>query len=725
MLRALVELAQRYAAALPGREVAPPTAADRLPDHLRRRHPPPAARHRCTRWPRFLHDHVGDLVSDVHLLPMFPWTSDDGFAVVDHRAVNPALGSWADVAELAAEHAVMFDFVANHTSSHSPWFLGWLAGDPAYAGFYVEQDPDFDESRVVRPRTTPLHHAFPRPDGTKAWAWTTFGEDQVDVDVRHPRTLLELTDVLLGYLVRGASAVRLDAIGFLWKESGTTCLHLPQTHAVIKLWRALVDQVAPGTRLLTETNVPHAENISYFGDGHDEAHLVYQFALPPLVLHSFVAGSTARLGDWAAGVGPGERHRDLVQLPGQPRRDRDARHRGDPRRPRARALVERTHAHGGRVSWASRPDGSRRVYELNLSYLDALCTVEEARDPAVLAAKALAAHSILFAFLGVPAVYYHSLVGSPPDLEGMVTSRINRRINRAVLDADRLVEELRDDPRRRAVFAGMRRLLDVRRQHEAFSPFGTQRVEQLDDRVFAVRRGEGTGDELLCVTNVTGETITLPTVVGVDVLSDRRRGAADPGAVGIRLGPAPVSLRVVAALDSFKGSLDSLAAGEAVRRGVLSADPSASVRVVAVADGGEGTLDALAAALPSTSVPVDHGRRRSADRSRRRTSCSRTAPPPSRPPAPSASDCSTPWTPRCHRTRRRPGWVSISRRRSPTRRGGCWWGSAAAPPPTAERGCCGPSVRTSRPTRRTRSGDSPRWTRPRCPTSPGSSSSAT
>ena len=233
---------------------------------------------------------------------MFPWTSDDGFAVVDHRAVNPALGTWDDVAELAADHAVMFDFVANHTSSSSAWFRGWLAGDPAYAGLlHRGRTPTSTPPRWCGRGPRPLFHPFPRPDGSTVWAWTTFGEDQVDVDVRTPRTLLELTDVLLGYLVRGASAVRLDAIGFLWKESGTTCLHLPQTHAVIKVWRALVDHVAPGARLLTETNVPHAENISYFGDGHDEAHLVYQFALPPLVLHSFVAGSTARLSEWAAG----------------------------------------------------------------------------------------------------------------------------------------------------------------------------------------------------------------------------------------------------------------------------------------------------------------------------------------------------------------------------------------------------------------------------------------
>jgi glycosidase len=525
--RRLVEMAEEYAERLSGRAVAAPTHATTClityGDGIRRRGEAPL--HTLA---TFLREHVGDVLSDVHLLPMFPWTSDDGFAVVDHRAVNPSLGGWDDVAELAADRAVMFDFVANHTSSHSPWFLGWLAGDPAYDGFYVEEDPDFDASLVVRPRTSPLFHPFERPDGSTVCAWTTFGADQVDVDVRHPGTLVELTDVLLGYLDRGASAVRLDAIGFLWKESGTTCLHLPQTHAVIKVWRALVEHVAPGARLLTETNVPHEENISYFGNGHDEAHLVYQFALPPLVLHSFVAGSTARLSAWAAGVGPvsdtatwfnflashdgiGMRATEGILDDGE-----------------REALMERTHSHGGRISWASRPDGTRQVYELNLSYLDALCTVEEAHEPAVLAAKALAAHSILFAFLGVPAVYYHSLVGSPPDLEGMVTSRINRRINRAVLDADRLVRELGDDPRRRAVFEGMRHLMDVRRRHEAFSPFGTQRVLRLDDRVFAVVRGEGTHDELVCLTNVTGEEVPLP-VRGTDVLTGHR---ADPLVLG-------------------------------------------------------------------------------------------------------------------------------------------------------------------------------------------------
>jgi len=224
--------------------------------------------------------------------------------VVYHRRIDAAVSSWDDVRELAEVHGLLFDFVANHVSASSPWFRRWLAGDPAADGAFVTADPQFDTSRVVRPRVTPLFHGYPRPSGDEVKVWTTFGPDQVDVDVRSPSVLVELTDVLLGYLANGASGVRLDAIGFLWKQSGTTCLHLPQTHAVVKLWRCLVDHLAPGTQLLTETNVPHVENVSYFGDGSDEAHMVYQFALPPLVLHSFVSGSTTRLSAWAKGIGP-------------------------------------------------------------------------------------------------------------------------------------------------------------------------------------------------------------------------------------------------------------------------------------------------------------------------------------------------------------------------------------------------------------------------------------
>ncbi|CUR60476.1 putative glucosyltransferase [metagenome] len=521
VLAQLLELAEAYRTRLDGRVVDALTQRSSFlityGDSIRRPGETPLHTLRG-----LLDDRVGELISDVHLLPMFPWTSDDGFAVVDHRLVNPDLGDWDDVADLAEHRSLMFDFVANHTSSSSPWFQGWLDDAPAFAGFYVERDLDFDVSNVVRPRTSALFHQYDKASGGSAWAWTTFGADQVDVDVRNPAVLLELTDVLLGYLARGASSLRLDAIGFLWKESGTTCLHLPQTHAVIKIWRALVDHVAPGAQLITETNVPHRDNISYFGDGHDEATMVYQFALPPLVLHSFVSGSTERLSTWAASIGPVSDTATWFNFL--------ASHDGVGLRPtegilddeQRQALVERTRAHGGEVSMAARADGGQSVYELNVSYLDALCSPEELLDEQVVVAKALAAHSILLSVLGVPAIYIHSLLGSHPDHAGMASTGIHRRINRAVLDADALLGELTTDARRSGVFAGILELLAHRRQQPGLSPYGSQEVLRLDDRVFAVRRGAATPDELVCVTNVTADTVVIEQVVGTDVLAGRR-----------------------------------------------------------------------------------------------------------------------------------------------------------------------------------------------------------
>lgn len=479
---------------------------------------------------RLLDEQVGDAISDVHLLPVYPWTSDDGFAVVDHRVLDPDLGTWQDVEDLATGRRVMLDLVANHLSASSPWFTRWLAGDPAYAGYFVERDHAFDASRVVRPRTTPLFHSYARPDGGVAEVWTTFGPDQVDVDLSEPRVLLDLTDVLLGYVARGARTVRLDAIGFLWKESGTTCLHLPQTHALIRVWRALLDHVAPGTLLLTETNVPHPENVSYLGDGTDEAHMVYQFALPPLVLDAFVSGRADVLARWAAGV-------DAVS-PTATWFNFLASHDGIGMRPseglltdEAReALVRRALAHGGRVSVATDAAGRERPYELNVGFLDALADPGAPDHDAQVVQRGLAAHSILLSLVGVPAIYYHSLLGSPHDVAGMQDSGIARRVNRGRLDADVLVAELApagaSPGRRAAIFGRIRHLLAVRSGQPAFDPFAPQRVEVLAGRALVVRRAAGTPDEVVAITNVSGEPVSLTGLSGTDLITGERRDDA-------------------------------------------------------------------------------------------------------------------------------------------------------------------------------------------------------
>jgi sucrose phosphorylase len=468
---------------------------------------------------RTLTAHIGDLITDVHLLPMFPSTSDDGFAVADYRNLDPRLGNWDDIAAMGHDYRLMFDFVANHVSASHPWLERALSGDPALADRFISFDVSFDPSRVVRPRTSPLFHDYPRPDGTVATLWTTFSADQVDLNVDSPTTLLELTDVLLGYLARGAASVRLDAIGFLAKRSGTTCMHLPQTHAVVKLWRLVTDTVRPGVQLVTETNVPHDENVSYFGDGHDEAHQVYQFALPPLVLHSFVSGTAAALSKWAATIEPVSTTATYLNFL--------ATHDGIGMRPaeglltasQQQALVERVLANGGLVSMKSNGDDTEQVYELNVNFLDALATATELDDAEVVAAKGLCAHAILLSLVGVPAIYYHSLFGSTGDPDAARSSGIPRRINRAHLDHGRLAEALTTDRRRHLMLDGLSQLIRTRRRHPAFSPFASQQVERLDDRVFAVRRGSG-AHAVLCLANVSNQTVELD-VAGVDIATSR------------------------------------------------------------------------------------------------------------------------------------------------------------------------------------------------------------
>lgn len=464
----------------------------------------------------FAERRLSDMVSDIHVLPMFPFTSDDGFSVTDYLTVRPDLGDWSDVSELERSFNVMFDFVANHMSKESAWFKAFLDGDPAFAHTFVEEDADFDCSKVTRPRTSPLFHAYNGKAGEKH-VWTTFSEDQVDLNYRDPETFLRLTGVLMEYLARGASAIRLDAIGFMWKESGTTCMSLPQVHEVIKAWHVLVDAVAPHTQIITETNVPHVENISYFGNGDDEAMMVYQFALPPLVLHSFVAGDAEKLIAWARDIAaPSQKatyfnflssHDGIGLRPTEGILSDEERHR----------LVDRTLENGGRVSLKSNPDGSQSVYELNINYLAALRSSEDSDE--LWLAKVRAAFSILLMMVGVPAFYYHMLVGSGNDVEAVERTGMARRINRQQLDVADLEQELDTDPIRSGVYACAHDLVVTRRSQDALDPYGEQRVlDTGDSRVFAVLRRSGDA-ALRCYVNVSPCQAAPSIEPGIDVLT--------------------------------------------------------------------------------------------------------------------------------------------------------------------------------------------------------------
>jgi len=492
----------------------------------------------------FCEQHLRGVMSGVHILPFYPFTSDDGFSVTDFFAVNPALGTWEDVRRVAASFDLMFDAVFNHMSAESDWFQKFLGDDPAYRDFFVCVEGDPDLSRVIRPRALPLLTEFQCATGPRK-VWTTFSADQVDVNIQNPEVLLALLDALLFYVSQGATFIRLDAIAFLWKEIGTTCLHRPQTHCVIQIMRALLDEAAPGVMLITETNVPHLDNISYFGAGTNEAHLVYNFALPPLVLHSLATGNAEKLTRWAQSlVLPSDRVTFFNFL---------ASHDGigvNPARgilsdEEIEALVARTLAHGGFISYKHMPDGSKVPYEMNIVYFDALNdpSVDESIDAQV--DRFMVSQAIMLSLMGMPGIYFHSLFGSRNDRQGALDSGINRRINRQKFTRAELETELSEEHSLRSrVLQRYKALLSARQSHPAFSPSAPQEILSGDNRVFAVLRSAApSGEWVLCLHNVSNEAVTLeiatcnraPTEVWTEMLSHQRRRPSDEGKVLVAL----------------------------------------------------------------------------------------------------------------------------------------------------------------------------------------------
>lgn len=476
----------------------------------------------------FLEKWMGDAISAVHLLPIYPYTSDDGFSVTDYREVREDLGTWKDVEALADRYDLMLDAVINHISQGSRWFQRFLQGEAPYTGYFITANPAGDFSMVTRPRALPLLTAFDTAEGEKH-VWTTFSADQIDLNYKNPRLLLDVLDVLLFYTQRGARFIRLDAIGFLWKEAGTSCINLPQTHEMVKLMRDVLDEFAPGTTLITETNVPHLDNIAYFGNGHDEAGLVYQFPLPPLVLFTFLTQRAGTLSRWAKGLdSPGEETTYFNFL---------ASHDGIGLRPTEGILTDAQRAmlaeaalrRGGRVSYKDNGDGTKSPYELNINYQDAL-SPPDAPD-AVRIARFIAANTILLSMQGVPGIYIHSLLGSRNDYYGVESTGINRRINREKLDLCRLEKDLTENTNRRQVFEEMRRRISIRRGQSAFSPAARQKVLELDDRIFALcRENPETGQTVYVLVNVSETPLALeaPELAGRDLLSGEDLDAVVP-----------------------------------------------------------------------------------------------------------------------------------------------------------------------------------------------------
>jgi len=422
------------------------------------------------------------------------------------------LGDWDDISCMQDTFRLMFDGVINHLSARSDWFQAFLDDGPYYKKYFIAIEGQPDLSKVVRPRALPLLTAFKTPSG-QTKVWTTFSDDQIDLNYKNPEVLLEMLDILLLYVQHGATYIRLDAIAYLWKEIDTTCIHLPQTHHVVQFLRAALDEVAPHVYLITETNVPHVDNISYFGDGTNEAQLVYNFALPPLTLHTFHSGNAQVLSNWAKTLTlPSDKTTFFNFL---------ASHDGIGLNPvrgilsneEIDSLADKTLEHGGLVTYKNNGDGSQSPYELNINFFDALSNLYGYESLELQINRFIAAQAIMLSLLGLPGIYFHSLLGSRGWLEGVKKTGRNRTINREKCNLETLQNELADSNSFRAkIFTRFRQLLFTRRNSSAFHPHGMQTILDVHPSVFAVERiSPDTKSHVLCLHNISAQQISFTT----------------------------------------------------------------------------------------------------------------------------------------------------------------------------------------------------------------------
>ena len=454
----------------------------------------------CEKW-------LANCVTWVHILPFFPWTSDDGFSVLDYSSVNQALGDWNDINDIATDYRLMADLVLNHCSSRSAWFDNFKQGIDPGRGYFFTKGSSFDVSRVVRPRTSDLTMPVVTSEGEQQ-VWCTFSHDQVDFDFSNPDVLLEFTRIIRLYLDRGVRIFRLDAVAFTWKRSGTTCINLPEAHDLVRLLRSLIEWVQPDAIIITETNVPNIENLAYFGQ-RDEAHCIYNFALPPLLIHTLVEADSSRITRWLMSMPPailGTTYFNFL-----------ASHDGIGLRPvegllsegELDSMIDRLQENGALLSWREHADGTRTVYEVNVSLFDAFKHIGEAVDLTL--ERMILAHAILLGLEGVPAIYLHSFLATNNDLSRVENTGHNRAINRHQWALDELTGLLNDAKSQHArCLQAIKQLIDTRQGQPAFHPNATQFTLNCGRSIFGFwRQSPDRAQSIFCLYNVTPTSTTI------------------------------------------------------------------------------------------------------------------------------------------------------------------------------------------------------------------------
>ena len=457
---------------------------------------------------KFFQKNLEKLFDTIHFLPFYPSSSDSGFAVKDHYQIDKKIGNWSDLKKISKSKKIMADVVINHASARGLWFKNFLKRKKPCKDYFLTVNSKFNTSKVVRPRDHKLLKKikiFEKND----YLWRTFSPDQIDLNFKNPSVLLRFIKIIIYLINNGVTIFRLDAIAYLWKQNGTKCINLSQTHEIIKLLRVVTSLLNVQTLIITETNLPEKENLSYFGK-NNEANWVYNFSLPPLLIHAFLFENSSYLNQWSRKL-PSTKHGNCYL-------NFIASHDGIGIRPTEGILNEKTLSsflkrlkkNGSKFSYRKVQNKSKKVYEANITVFDALRKSDFDPKGLFFLERYISAHAIMVSFEGVPAVYFNSLFGKSNDEAKYIITGNNRDVNRYKWNFNNITTKLRDKKSKQSIFyRNIGALLEIKRKQKAFHPNASRFNINLGSKIFCFKRiSKDKKQSIICMTNLSSKIQT-------------------------------------------------------------------------------------------------------------------------------------------------------------------------------------------------------------------------